>query len=118
MAKKKGTRKAATLKTARPQSGGSNPVKDKFRNAKPAGWRLSKAGKWYYENRRNRSDDTEEIERNKVYKAWKEAEKKAKSAANSAHKRAVAAKKKLKMKAKPKAKPSAKKRNTKQGTLF
>lgn len=48
-------RKATARKTY-PQVGKSNRAKDAVRKAKPAGWRKSAGGKWYFENRRNRSD--------------------------------------------------------------
>jgi len=47
----------------RTQTGSSGP-RDKFIAAKPPGWRLSAAGNWYFERRKNRSDTDEE---------WKEA---------------------------------------------
>lgn len=38
------------------QTGKSNRTRDKKRKAKKPGWRKSKSGKKYFENRRNRSD--------------------------------------------------------------
>jgi len=39
-----------------PQVGKSNRFVDKHLKAKKVGWRKSKAGRKYFENRRNRSD--------------------------------------------------------------
>lgn len=48
-------RKTTKRKTYR-QVGKSNRRADRKRKAKPVGWRRSKSGKRYFENRRNRSD--------------------------------------------------------------
>ena len=38
------------------QTGSSDLARDKMRKAKKVGWRVSKSGKKYFENRKNRSD--------------------------------------------------------------
>ena len=57
--KKRVARKARlprTTKVSKTQTGRSNTAADKKRTAMKPGRRLSKSGKVYFENRRNRSD--------------------------------------------------------------
>lgn len=52
-----GDRRKPQVKTIIPhQTGTSNKARDKVRKALPAGKRISKFGKTYYEYRKNRSD--------------------------------------------------------------
>lgn len=46
----------ATRPSGYRQVGTSNIARDAKRTALPPGWRISKSGKLYFENRRNRSD--------------------------------------------------------------
>lgn len=62
-ARKKYTPPKRLQKKVYSQSGGTKSRKaDNRRTAKEPGWRKSAKGKWYFENRRNRSDTRYELE--------------------------------------------------------
>lgn len=89
MARKRVRRVAATYKSSvnTRQTGQSKEQNDNYRKAKPPGWRRSAKGNWYYEARKNRSDNQTQ------YDAHKEAVKAAKVARAAAAKAKAAAKK-------------------------
>lgn len=135
MARKRTRRVEATYKhsTKTKQTGQSKEQNDNYRKAKPPGWRKSAKG-WYYEARRNRSDNLSQLDAHnedakrrreakaaalKAAKAAKRAAAKARSAARKATSaaRKVAATSKPKTR-KPTAKKSTGKKRTTQKKLF
>ena len=135
MVRKRTRRVEATYKhsTKTKQTGQSKEQNDNYRKAKPPGWRKSAKG-WYYEARRNRSDNLSQLDAHnedakrrreakaaalKAAKAAKRAAAKARSAARKATSaaRKVAATSKPKTR-KPTAKKSTGKKRTTQKKLF
>ena len=136
MARKRSRKVAATYKSSvnTRQTGQSKEQNDNYRKAKPPGWRKSAKGNWYYEARRNRSDNLSQLDAHnedakrrreakaaalKAAKAAKRAAAKARSAARKATSaaRKVAATSKPKTR-KPTAKKSTGKKRTTQKKLF
>lgn len=136
MVRKRTRRVEATYKhsTKTKQTGQSKEKNDNYRKAKPPGWRKSAKG-WYYEARRNRSDNLSQLDahnedvkkRREAKKAALKAAKQARTAASrarSAARKATSAARKVAATSKPKArKPTAKKttgkkRETTQKKLF
>lgn len=132
MARKRSRKVAATYKSSvnTRQTGQSKEQNDNYRKAKPPGWRKSAKGSWYYEARRNRSDNLSQLDahnedvkkRREAKKAALKAAKQARTAASrarSAARKATSAARKLSAASKPKArKPTGKKRKTTQKKLF
>ena len=135
MARKRTRRVEATYKhsTKTKQTGQSKEQNDNYRKAKPPGWRKSAKG-WYYEARRNRSDNLSQLDaHNEDAKRRREAKaaalkaakaaKRAAAKARSAARKATSAARKVAATSKPKTrKPTAKKstgtKRTTQKKLF
>ena len=129
MARKRTRRVEATYKhsTKTKQTGQSKEQNDNYRKAKPPGWRRSARGNWYYEARRNRSDNLSQLDahnedakkrreaKEAALKAAKAAKKAAAKARNAARK-ATSAARKLSTASKPKAQTTAKKTTGKKRT--
>lgn len=129
MARKRSRKVAATYKSSvnTRQTGQSKEQNDNYRKAKPPGWRKSARGNWYYEARKNRSDNQSQYDahredvrkrataKREAVKAAKVARAAAAKARNAARKATAAAKRATSRKKKNN---TGRKRKTAQVKLF
>ena len=128
MARKKTARTAATYKSSvnTRQTGQSKEQNDNYRKAKPPGWRKSARGNWYYEARKNRSDNQSQYDahredvkkRNAAKKEALKAARRAREAAARARREAQKANAAAKRATAKKSRKTTGKKRTTQKKLF